>query len=74
MAKEDELAHTSEGIPVGGSYEEQKLDELRKDGKMPVHDQDRPGKVKQRTSEGYEEIDEEDIPLSDRAGEGRVEK
>lgn len=35
MTEEKKITHTGEGIPVGPSHEEEKLQELHREGRLP---------------------------------------
>lgn len=64
MTEPKKITRTGEGIPVGTSREEERLDELKRE-------REHEATLLQRTETGYEEITESEIPLSDAAGEGR---
>lgn len=86
---DEHITHTSEGMPRRKSREEEKLDDLgihakqtpreaqrrvRSGLREDEHPADDEPSIKQRTEQGYEETSIDDIPLSDRAGEGRISR
>ena len=86
---DEHITHNAEGTPLRQSREEEKLEDLGIHSKQTPREaqrrvrsdlddgtsrtDDEPS-IKQRTEQGYKETSVDDIPLSDKAGEGRISR